>query len=200
MSTTKRNVWLMAGALVLIALVGFVDGRSSAYVAFSIFYILPIAAVSWAIGRTAGFAAALASVVAGFVADLTTIHAPVAYAVWNLGNRVLLFGVIAVLVSRLQVALEKEHDLAERQRELNVLKSELMRRVAEDSREPLGEMYAKLVNLAFDAENMSNEHIRTMLAEVANASTRLSSLMTTLSEDPRAKAREGSSVGSTTSR
>jgi K+-sensing histidine kinase KdpD len=134
------------------------------------------------------------------VADLTTIHAPVAYAVWNLGNRVLLFGVIAVLVSRLQVALEKEHDLAERQRELNVLKSELMRRVAEDSREPLGEMYAKLVNLAFDAENMSNEHIRTMLAEVANASTRLSSLMTTLSEDPRAKAREGSSVGSTTSR
>jgi hypothetical protein len=31
MSTTKRNVWLMAGALVLIALVGFVDGRSSAY-------------------------------------------------------------------------------------------------------------------------------------------------------------------------
>ena len=54
MSTSKRNLWLMAGALVMIALVGFVDAKSSAYVAFSIFYILPIAAVSWVIGRGAG--------------------------------------------------------------------------------------------------------------------------------------------------
>jgi K+-sensing histidine kinase KdpD len=187
MSTTKRNIWLMAGALALIALVGVVDGRSSAYVAFSIFYILPIAAVSWVIGRGAGFVAAAASVAAGFIADLTTIHAPVGYAFWNLGNRIILFGVIAVLVARLQQALAKEHELVERERELNDLKSDLMRRVAEDSREPLGEMYAKLVNLAFDADDMSNEQIRTMLAEVANASTRLSSLVSTLEQQPPAR-------------
>jgi K+-sensing histidine kinase KdpD len=191
MSTSKRNLWLMAGALVMIALVGFVDAKSSAYVAFSIFYILPIAAVSWVIGRGAGIVAAIVSVAAGFAADLTTIHAPVGYAVWNLGNRTLLFGVIVFLVVRLREALEKEHELVERERELNDLKTELMRRVAEDSREPLGEMYAKLVNLAFDADTMSEEQIRTMLSEVANASTRLSSLVSALSEPQVARSHGG---------
>jgi signal transduction histidine kinase len=193
---TERTARLMAGALVAIALVGVIDGQSSAYVAFSIFYILPIAGVSWAIGRTAGVVAAVASVAAGFAADLLTIHAPIGFAVWNIGNRALMFGAIAVLVSRLRTALEREHELVERERELNDVKSELMRRVAEDSREPLGEMYAKLVNVAFDADSMTNEEIRAMLAEAANASTRLSSLMTTLSENPRTT----SPVGSTPSR
>ena len=196
---TKRQIAVMAGALVAIALVGFVDGQSSAYVAFSIFYIIPIAAVSWVVGRSAGVVAALASVAAGFAADLLTIHAPVGFAVWNLGNRVLMFGVIAVLVARLRTALDREHDLVERERELNEVKSELMRRVAEDSREPLGEMYAKLVNVAFDADEMSNEEIRAMLAEAATASTRLSSLVSSLATDPLETSRE-TSVGSTPSR
>jgi K+-sensing histidine kinase KdpD len=113
-----------------------------------------------------------------------TIHAPIGFALWNLGNRLVLFGVIAILVARLHTALEREHDLAEREREVSELKTELMRRVAADSREPLGEMYAKLVNVAFDADSMSNEEIRELLAEVANASTRLSSLVSSLEQDP----------------
>jgi K+-sensing histidine kinase KdpD len=184
MTETKTRIWIAACAVVMIAVVGFIDGKSSAYVAFSIFYILPIAAVSWTIGRVAGFVAAALSVAAGFTADLMTIHAPIGFALWNLGNRLLLFGVIAVLVARLRTAIVRERDLAEREREVSELKTELMRRVAADSREPLGEMYAKLVNVAFDADSMSNEEIRALLAEVANASTRLSSLVSSLEQDP----------------
>jgi hypothetical protein len=178
-----RKAAMAAAGLGAIALVGYVDGRSSAYVAFSIFYVIPIAAVTWVAGVRSGALAVLASVVAGFASDVLTIHAPIGYAVWNLGNRVLLFGLITILLARLRRALDNERRLAERERELGEVKTELMRRVAEESRVPLGEMSAKLVNLGFDADTMSTEEIRALLSEFANASARLSSVVERLADD-----------------
>jgi len=119
----------------------------------------------------------------GFVADLVTIPAWSGYAVWNLANRCFLFVGVALVVSRLRVALEGERRLAEREREVSELKSDRMRQVAEDSRVPLADISAKLVNLGFDAEEMSVEEIRALLTDLANASVRLSAVVESLSQD-----------------
>jgi len=64
-----------------------------------------------------------------------------------------------------------------------MLKSDRMRQVAEDSRVPLADISAKLVNLGFDAEEMSVEEIRALLTDLANASVRLSAVVESLSRD-----------------
>jgi len=178
-----RTIAMLLGAFATIGLVGFADLVSSPYLSFAIFYIVPVAAIAWIGGRRFGLAAALVSSATGFVADLLTIPAWNGYAVWNLANRCSLFVGVALVVSRLRVALEGERRLAEREREVSELKSDRMRQVAEDSRVPLADISAKLVNLGFDAEEMSVEEIRALLTDLANASVRLSAVVESLSQD-----------------
>jgi hypothetical protein len=44
---TSRRIALGSGCLALVAIVAYIDYRSSFYIAFSIFYIVPIAFAAW---------------------------------------------------------------------------------------------------------------------------------------------------------
>ena len=135
----------------------------------------------------------------GLLADLSTLP-PLgvsrAFAVGNLGLRLTLFVLVAVVVSRLHDAMAREQELAvreraasERIRELNEMQDQLMRSVAEDAREPLGDIYARVVTLGFDMQTLTMHESREALNEIADASRRLSQLVNTLlAEDQRAQA------------
>src|SRR6185436_11918131 len=154
---TAGRVALTLGCLALVGTVAFVDARVS-FIAFSVFYVVPIAIVAWYGDRTSGLILAVSAGLGGLAADLSSLgsHHPI-FAFVNLGCRLVLFVLIAALVSRLketrdreQHLAELEHEAAERLQELNDIKDALMRSVIVGAREPLGDIYARIVTLGFE--------------------------------------------------
>lgn len=201
LTRTTRRVALALGGLALVATVTFVDSRSSAYIAFSIFYVVPIALAAWYGDRTVGLVIAVAGGIGGLVSDLSSIDAHPFFALANLGFRLVLFILIATLISRIQETRDREHRLAELEREasqrlqeLNDIKDALMRSVIVGAREPLGDIYARIVTLGFDLPTLSVSETRVVLNEIADASRRLSTLVNNLVPDDNAPPANGSAV------
>ena len=185
-----RRVALTLGCLSITAFVAFVDARVS-FIAFSVFYVVPVALGTWYGDRTIGLVLAVSSGLGGLAADLSSLgaHHP-AYAFVNLACRLVLFVLIALLISRLketrdreQHLAELEHQAAERLQELNDIKDALMRSVIVGAREPLGDIYARIVTLGFDLPTLSVAETRAVLAEIAEASRRLSTIVNNLIPD-----------------
>lgn len=198
---TSRRVALALGCLAVVATVAYIDGLSSAYIAFSIFYVVPIALGAWYGNRTIGIVVAVASAIGGLAADLWSIEAHVVFALGNLGLRLVLFILIATLISRIQETRDREHRLAELEREasrrlqeLNDIKDALMRSVIVGAREPLGDIYARIVTLGFDLPTLSVSETRVVLNEIADASRRLSTLVNNLVPDDNAPPANRSAV------
>lgn len=201
--SSKARVAIVVASFVLAGVVGFVDAASSAYVAFSIFYLIPIFLAAWFGSRVLGMLVAATCGLAGFAADVWTLHAlgvQGAYAFVNLALRVMLFGLVSVLFSRLHDTMRREQELVRREREaadrereasdrlkeLNEMQNRLMRSVVTDSREPLGDIYARVVTLGFDMHKLSMDESREVLNEIADASRRLSELVGTLLQEDHA--------------
>jgi hypothetical protein len=185
--STQARVVILVLAFVSILAVGYVDGRSSVHIAFSVFYVIPIFLVSWFGNRILAALAAAASALCGLAADSWSSGAHSAYRFVNLGTRFALFLIVAWAFARLHAALGKEQELAraqaalaEQERELRVLQGALMRRVIEDSREPLGDIYARVVDLSFDGHEMTEHDKQQLLSELAEASLKMSRLIETL--------------------
>jgi signal transduction histidine kinase len=203
---TSRRVALALGCLALVALVAFLDGLTSAFIAFSIFYVVPIVIAAWFGNRTIGLVVAVASALGGLSADIWSIDVQTVYAVTNLGCRLLLFMLITTMISRLKQTRDREQRLAELEREatqrlqeLNDMKDALMRSVIVDAREPLGDIYARIVTLGFDLPTLSVSETRVVLSEIADASRRLSSMVNSLVPDKSAlPPANGSAVGAAT--
>ncbi len=174
-------------SFVLVGIVGYVDAATSAHIAFSIFYVIPVCLAAWCGNRVTGLLAAVASTSAGLAADILSVGADPVYAYVNLACRLVLFLLVALLVSRNKEMMGREQDVAEREREaakrlqeLNDVKDELMRSVAMDARAPLGDIYARIVTLGFDMTTLTTSETREVLNEVADASRRLSALVDNL--------------------
>jgi K+-sensing histidine kinase KdpD len=211
----RARVAIICASFLLACMVGVVDAATSAYIAFSIFYLVPIFLVAWFGNRVLGVLVAVTCGLAGFAADSWTfgslgVHGLYAYA--NLGLRIVLFGVVAVLfsylhdsmrrekelVKREQEAADLERDASKRLQELNEMKDRLMRSVVTDAHEPLGDIYARIVTLGFDMPKLSLSESREVLNEIADASRRLSELVNTLLlEDQAVKASAEPGVGAT---
>jgi hypothetical protein len=200
---TSRRIALGSGCLALVAIVAYVDYRSSFYIAFSIFYVVPIALAAWYGDRAIGLVTAVASGLGGFAADVWATNAHHLFAFVNLGLRLVLFTLVATMISRLKETRNREQRLAELEREamqrlqeLNDMKDALMRSVIIGAREPLGDIYARIVTLGFDLPTLSVSETRAVLAEIADASRRLSTLVNNLVPDELATQSEnGSAVG-----
>ena len=137
-----RRVGLTLGCFALVAIVAFVDSRASE-IAFSIFYVVPIVIAAWYGDRVTGLLVAVASGLGGLVADLVSLDHHLFFTLVNLVCRLVLFVLIAALVSRLKETREREqhlaeleHEAAERLQELNDIKDALMRSVIVGAREP----------------------------------------------------------------
>jgi signal transduction histidine kinase len=190
---TTRRVALALGCLALVATIAYIDGLSSAYIAFSIFYVVPIALAAWYGDRTVGLVIAVASGLGGLAADIWSIDAHIVFALANLGLRLVLFTLVATMISRIKQTRDREQRLAELEREasqrlqeLNDMKDALMRSVIVGAREPLGDIYARIVSLGFDLPTLSVSETRVVLNEIADASRRLSTLVNNLVPDENA--------------
>jgi hypothetical protein len=182
-----RRIALALGCIALVATVAYIDKLSSAYIAFSIFYIVPIAFAAWYGDRTIGIVTAVASGLGGFAADVVGADPHPLFAWVNLGLRLVLFTLVALMISRIKVTRDREQELADLEREamqrlqeLNDMKDALMRSVIIGAREPLGDIYARIVTLGFDLPTLSVSETRAVLAEIADASRRLSTLVNNL--------------------
>lgn len=192
---------IVVSSFALVAVVGYIDGRTCAYVAFSIFYLIPLTLVTWFGSRTVGFATAAACAVTGLAADVWTIHSARIPALANLGLRLILFVAVVGMLARLKKALIREKEFARselevsrRLEETNALNEALMQAVATEARAPIGDIYAKVVTLSFQKAPYPSDGSREILDEVAEASLRLSALVKLLQAQATDKANSSGSV------
>jgi signal transduction histidine kinase len=193
--STRSRVLIIGAAFLLVGIVGFVDVLSSVYIAFSIFYLVPIFLAAWYADETSAICVAVAAGFAGLLADLLTLQdlsVDPTYAFANLALRLVLFISVAIVLARFRVAIGREQEVAEREREaserleeLNQMKDRLMRSVVMEAREPLADIYARVVTLGFDMPNLTTGQSREVLNEIADASRRLSELVNTLLDEER---------------
>jgi len=98
----------------LVGVIGIIDFLTGYELSFSVFYVLPIALVTWLTGWRFGLAASLASAFAWFGADVATGHSysnPL-IPIWNTLIRLAFFVIITLLLSALRKAMQREGELA----------------------------------------------------------------------------------------
>ncbi|MCX7935486.1 MAG: GGDEF domain-containing protein, partial [Planctomycetota bacterium] len=108
-------IWLrLLIKALLIAVLGIIDHLTGYEIAFSIFYLVPVAVTAWIDGRAAGIAISLVSSAVWLLTDLTAGHeySQPWIPFWNMGVRMGFFAIVAIILARLRAALERERDLA----------------------------------------------------------------------------------------
>jgi diguanylate cyclase (GGDEF)-like protein len=114
-SAPKRSKPLLAFAgIAIIATIGFVDYLTGYEASFSLFYLLPIALVTWSVGRITGVAASVLAAVAWMIADAEAghIYSRPAILYWNTGLRLGFFLTVTLLLAVLQDSLKHERQLS----------------------------------------------------------------------------------------
>jgi len=114
--------WLVTfGGIILVSLLGIFDWYTGLEISFSIFYLLPIAVISWYTGKRAGIFLAIYSGIAWLLADLIGGHVYSSNIIpfWNFTVRLGLFIIIAVLLSELRQYINRLH-----QREMQLQKKQ----------------------------------------------------------------------------
>ncbi|MBU0495737.1 MAG: diguanylate cyclase [Chloroflexi bacterium] len=109
----SRRFWLVVG-LALIPILGILDYLMGYELGLSLFYLLPISLVAWFVGRNLGLTAALAGAITWLIADIASGHPYLLPGVpyWNAAIRLGIFTIVALLLSVLKGALERERRLS----------------------------------------------------------------------------------------
>ncbi len=104
--------WTTTGIL-LVAGIGAVDYLTGPEISVSLFYLIPIVAVTWFVGRYLGFTFSLLSAMAWFAADASSgpAYSNPAIPYWNAFVRLGFFVIVTLLLPVLK-ALEHEKELA----------------------------------------------------------------------------------------
>lgn len=103
--------YTVPAATLLIAVIGFLDYASGYELSFAAFYLVPMFILAWSAGRWAAYAGAVGAAAARTLSDLLAGKTyPAAWMLaWNAGMRLVVFAVIAVLltVARRYVEMER---------------------------------------------------------------------------------------------
>jgi diguanylate cyclase (GGDEF)-like protein len=105
------NVFLFAGLMAAVLLVGVADFLTGAEYAFSIFYLVPIGVAALLIGLESGIALSIESAFTWYFADILARTSPYASAfipAWNSGVRLATFLTVAILIHVLRNMYERE--------------------------------------------------------------------------------------------
>lgn len=101
-------------SFVLIAVIGLIDFETGFEIGMSVFYVLPIALVTWRVGRWQGIAASVASACVWLGADMASreVFASPIVPLWNTAIRLTFFVIITMLLAALSRAMQRENELA----------------------------------------------------------------------------------------
>ena len=131
-SYTKRQ-WSVigAGAVMLLAL-GWLDYVTGYELGVFVFYSVPVALVSWHVGRGPGILFSFFSALAWLLADMYAgqHYSRPFFLYWNTGIRFICFVINAVTMSKIRQTLEQQRRLRE---ELATARSELVELKARSS-------------------------------------------------------------------
>ncbi len=103
----RQPKWLIVVAgLLLVILIGIIDYLTGDY-SLLIFYLMPISLVSWFAGHRAGLVIAFLSGCARFTSDFA-LAVNIRHLYWNSLEEGMFLLIVALLISLLRHALEKE--------------------------------------------------------------------------------------------
>jgi diguanylate cyclase (GGDEF)-like protein len=110
----KNQAFKIILEFALIGAIGFLDFVTGYELAFSLFYVIPISFASWFISQRLGILASIASAFVWLVADVASGHyySHPFILIWNTLIRLSFFVLIALLLSALKSAMEREKELA----------------------------------------------------------------------------------------
>jgi diguanylate cyclase (GGDEF)-like protein len=113
LETRSRFFWILIGCA-LIAGVGLLDFLTGDEVAFSLFYLIPIALLTWLAGWRLGIAASIVSALVWLGTDIASgqPYLPATLYAWNTFIVLGFFVIVVLLLSALREALEHERELA----------------------------------------------------------------------------------------
>ena len=102
------------GALVAIAVVGLVDFLTGPRITLSLFYLIPVAAASWSGGAAIAVVTSIFAAVVWLLAELASsrLDSEIFVYAWNFGTRFLFLLLVALLLARLRVMLEREREMS----------------------------------------------------------------------------------------
>jgi diguanylate cyclase (GGDEF)-like protein len=108
-----KSVSVIVGA-VLVSVVGVLDYVTGYQLTFSAFYLIPIFILAWLDGQWGGLGGALASAAVRTLVDLVggRPYLSPLYIVWNTGMRLVLFIVVALLISLIRQYVDQERAFA----------------------------------------------------------------------------------------
>jgi diguanylate cyclase (GGDEF)-like protein len=147
-----------AAALILMAIIGAVDAATGYEIQLSILYLIPVAGVAWYRGVRAGRAFAVIAMIVWFVADRWNGHqySRVAILYWNTAVRGMFFGLFALLLSQLRLAMNKAQRLARTDSLTNVANGRHFLEIA-TSEIARQQRYGKPLSVAFlDCDNFKD--------------------------------------------
>jgi two-component system sensor histidine kinase KdpD len=175
-----KSTALVAGlGFTFIAAVGVIDYLIKLDLSLALFYLMPIALVTWNLGRRWGGVAVVLSTVASFVADAASVsnHSVVPY--WSSLVRLAAFLAIAMLAATLRAIIDAQWERVEHEsevssglREMNDVKDTLLHAVSHDLKNPLAGILGAMQTIRRDHELHLSEAERESLYEVIEQSGR----------------------------
>jgi len=104
----------MLFAIGIVAITGFMDYRKPYLLGIAIVYLLPVILATWLVGRNAGIAVTGLSGLAWLLGESMnrTPEVHLFFPVWNAAVLVIIFSIIALSLSALKGALEKEKTMS----------------------------------------------------------------------------------------
>ena len=108
-----QRLWTISG-LVAIAAVGLVDFLTGPRITLSLFYLIPVAAASWFGGAAIAVVTSTFAAVVWLFAELASsrLDSEIFVYAWNCGTRFLFLLLVALLLARLRVMLEREREMS----------------------------------------------------------------------------------------
>lgn len=110
----RRKPLAVLLSIALIAAIGVLDLLTGYEIAFSLFYVMPIALLTWSAGRWAGVAASVAGALVWLWADSVSgnPYSSGFIPLWNTTIRLAFFLIITILLTALRSAIERERETA----------------------------------------------------------------------------------------
>jgi len=108
----RRPAVAVAGALVAVVGVGWVDRVTGDRISFSLFYLIPVAAAAWVAGSRIGVLVSLFASVTSLLGDVWGVGFQDVVPVWNALVRLGVLLVIAIALAKLRTSLEAQRELA----------------------------------------------------------------------------------------